>query len=244
MPDLVAGNAAIGQSGGPTAVINQSLAGVVEGLRAGLAAGGQVKRIFGMRHGVRGLVKPGVDGLLDLTSLHKSTLEAIARTPSAALGSTRDKPDEAYCDKILDGCRRNEIRYFFYITNLTGVPAHQIVRHANKRCNQENLIAQLKTHAIKTTGSTLQANWAWMAIASLAWTLKSWFALMADQPAERKRLLGMELRTFVNQFMAIPVQIIRAARRTTLRILGGHLPSLPVFLRIWADIRLLRRIRI
>jgi hypothetical protein len=136
------------------------------------------------------------------------------------------------------------IRYFFYITNLTGVPAHQIVRHANKRCNQENLIAQLKTHAIKTTGSTLQANWAWMAIASLAWTLKSWFALMADQPAERKRLLGMELRTFVNQFMAIPVQIIRAARRTTLRILGGHLPSLPVFLRIWADIRLLRRIRI
>jgi ATP-dependent phosphofructokinase / diphosphate-dependent phosphofructokinase len=115
VPDLVAGNAAIGQSGGPTAVINQSLAGVVEGLRAGLTAGGQVKRIFGMRHGVRGLIKPGAEGLLDLTSLDKAKLEAIARTPSAALGSTRDKPDEAYCDKILDGCRRNEIRYFFYI---------------------------------------------------------------------------------------------------------------------------------
>jgi 6-phosphofructokinase 1 len=115
VPDLVAGNAAIGQSGGPTAVINQSLAGVVEGLRAGLAASGQVKRIFGMRHGVRGLVKPGAEGLLELTALDKAKLEAIARTPSAALGSTRDKPDEAYCDKILDGCRRNEIRYFFYI---------------------------------------------------------------------------------------------------------------------------------
>ncbi|HZJ12568.1 MAG TPA: diphosphate--fructose-6-phosphate 1-phosphotransferase [Methyloceanibacter sp.] len=115
MPDLVSGNAVIGQSGGPTAVINQSLAGVVEGLRAGLAASGQVKRILGMRHGVRGLVKPEAEGLIDLTAIDKAKLEAIARTPSAALGSTRDKPDEAYCQRILDGCRRNEIRYFFYI---------------------------------------------------------------------------------------------------------------------------------
>lgn len=115
MADLVSGNAVIGQSGGPTAVINQSLAGVVEGLRAGLAASGQVKRILGMRHGVRGLVKPEAEGLIDLTAIGKAKLEAIARTPSAALGSTRDKPDEAYCQRILDGCRRNEIRYFFYI---------------------------------------------------------------------------------------------------------------------------------
>ena len=115
MPDLLSGNAVIGQSGGPTAVINQSLAGVIEGLRAGLAATGQVKRIFGMRHGVRGLVQPGAEGLLDLTEIDKAKLEAIAHTPSAALGSTRDKPDEAYCQRILDGCRRNEIRYFFYI---------------------------------------------------------------------------------------------------------------------------------
>ena len=105
MPDLPSGNAAIGQSGGPTAVINQSLAGVIEGLKAGLGASGQVKRILGMRHGVRGLVKAGGDGLVDLTSIDKARLEAIARTPSAALGSTRDKPDEAYCDKILAGAR-------------------------------------------------------------------------------------------------------------------------------------------
>jgi 6-phosphofructokinase 1 len=68
-----------------------------------------------MRHGVRGLIKPGTDGLFDLTAIDKAKLEAVARTPSAALGSTRDKPDEAYCEKILDGCRRNEIRYLFYI---------------------------------------------------------------------------------------------------------------------------------
>lgn len=115
MPDLVSGNAVIGQSGGPTAVINQSLAGVVEGLRAGLVASGKVGRIFGMRHGVRGLVKPGAEGLLDLGQIDKARLEAVARTPSAVLGSTRDKPDAAYCEKILEGCRRNDIRYFFYI---------------------------------------------------------------------------------------------------------------------------------
>jgi ATP-dependent phosphofructokinase / diphosphate-dependent phosphofructokinase len=115
VPELPSGNAVIGQSGGPTAVINQSLAGVVEGLKASLAASGKVKSIFGMRHGVRGLVKAGSEGLIDLTGIDKAKLEVIARTPSAALGSTRDKPDEAYCEKILDGCRRNDIRYFFYI---------------------------------------------------------------------------------------------------------------------------------
>ncbi len=115
MPDLPTGNAVIGQSGGPTAVINQSLVGVIEGLKTGLASSGKVKTIYGMRHGVRGLVKAGTEGLVDLTSIDKTKLETIARTPSAALGSTRDKPDDAYCEKILEGCRRNDIRYFFYI---------------------------------------------------------------------------------------------------------------------------------
>jgi 6-phosphofructokinase 1 len=113
--DLVSGNAAIGQSGGPTAVINQSLVGVIEGLKTSLCTSGQVKRVLGMRHGVRGLVKAGEDGLVDLTAIQTDRLERLARTPSAALGSTRDKPDEAYCQKILDGARAHDIRYFFYI---------------------------------------------------------------------------------------------------------------------------------
>jgi ATP-dependent phosphofructokinase / diphosphate-dependent phosphofructokinase len=115
VPDLVSGNAAIGQSGGPTAVINQSLVGVIKGLKAGLGASGKVKRILGMRHGVRGIVKAGEEGLVDLTGLPADRLERLARTPSAALGSTRDKPDEVYCQKILDGCRAHDIRYFFYV---------------------------------------------------------------------------------------------------------------------------------
>ena len=115
MPDLVSGNAVIGQSGGPTAVINQSLAGIVEGLKQGLCATGQVKHILGMRHGVRGIVKTGEDAVVDLTAIPAERLERLGRSPSAALGSTRDKPDEAYCQRILDGCRSNDIRYFFYI---------------------------------------------------------------------------------------------------------------------------------
>ncbi|MET0302075.1 MAG: hypothetical protein ABW010_05515, partial [Methyloceanibacter sp.] len=75
MPDIVSGNAVIGQAGGPTAVINQSLAGVIEGLRASLAGSGKVGRIFGMRHGVRGLLKAGAEGLLDLTGIDKAKLE-------------------------------------------------------------------------------------------------------------------------------------------------------------------------
>jgi len=113
--DLPTGNAVIGQSGGPTAVINQSLVGVIEGLREGLAASGKVKRIFGTRHGVRGISTRHKEELVDLTGISPERLERIAGSPSAALGSTRDKPDEAYCAKILDGCRDNDIRYFFYI---------------------------------------------------------------------------------------------------------------------------------
>ena len=114
MPTLIPGNAAIGQSGGPTAVINQSLVGVVEKLRE-LGAGrpgAPIAQILGMRHGVRGLTK---GEFIDLGVLTRDTLEALAITPSAALGSTRDKPDAAYCQRILEACRTHNVRYFFYI---------------------------------------------------------------------------------------------------------------------------------
>ncbi|GAB4384728.1 MAG: 6-phosphofructokinase [Phycisphaerales bacterium] len=114
MPDILPGNAVIGQSGGPTAVINQSLVGVILGLRAGGAGspGHPIRKILGMRHGVSGLVK----GLFhDLTGLHRDRLEVLSRTPSAGLGSTRDKPDHEYCERIFRACEENSIRYFFYI---------------------------------------------------------------------------------------------------------------------------------
>ncbi|RMH14146.1 MAG: diphosphate--fructose-6-phosphate 1-phosphotransferase [Planctomycetota bacterium] len=133
MADLLPGNAVIGQSGGPTAVINQSLVGVILGLRAGGVGtpGNPIRKILGMRHGVNGLTK----GLFhDLTNLHRDRLEVLARTPSAGLGSTRDKPDQEYCERIFKSCEENSIRYFFYIGGNDSADTCRIVNElANDR---------------------------------------------------------------------------------------------------------------
>jgi ATP-dependent phosphofructokinase / diphosphate-dependent phosphofructokinase len=106
--NLPKGNAVIGQSGGPTAVINQSLVGVVETLRGHPAIGS----IYGARHGVRGMVE---ESFVDLTNHDSHLLDLVAQSPAAALGSSRDKPDAAYCEKILAALKKRDIRYFFYI---------------------------------------------------------------------------------------------------------------------------------
>src|SRR5437868_15098970 len=98
----------VAQGGGPTAVINQSLVGVV--LEARRQAG--VGKVYGARHGVRGIVN---EDFLDLTQETSHNLELVAATPSSALGSTRDKPDIAYCQDIFKVLRAHEIEHFFYI---------------------------------------------------------------------------------------------------------------------------------
>ena len=98
----------VAQGGGPTAVINQSLVGVV--LEARKFA--QIGRVYGARHGVRGIVN---DDLVDLTQETRANLEAVAATPSSALGSTRDKPDRKYCQDILKVLKAHGIGNFFYI---------------------------------------------------------------------------------------------------------------------------------
>jgi 6-phosphofructokinase 1 len=104
----VKGNAVIGQSGGPTSVINQSLVGVVEEMRKA----GLVDQILGARHGVRGIIN---EDFLRLNDAPDELLERIAQTPAAALGSTRDKPDQAYCEKIFKSFAKHNVRYFYYI---------------------------------------------------------------------------------------------------------------------------------
>lgn len=108
MPDVPSGNAIVAQSGGPSAVINQSLVGVVDGLRGHRSIG----TIYGARHGVRGMVKGDV---VDLGAVDPQRLELVAATPSSALGSTRDKPDRAYCENIFATLKKLNVRYFFYI---------------------------------------------------------------------------------------------------------------------------------
>ncbi len=126
----------------------------------------------------------------------------------------------------------NEYRYFFYITNDRTLSIDEVVHEARQRCNQENLISQLKNgvHALHAPVNTMNANGAYMLMASLAWTLKAWFALSLPisprweerHVAHRDEVLRMEFRTFINAFINIPAQIIRAARRIIFRLLGWN----------------------
>jgi 6-phosphofructokinase 1 len=102
------GNAVIGQSGGPTSVINQSLVGVIQQTRKA----GHINKLLGARHGVRGILD---EKFVPLSDVPDGLLERIALTPSSALGSTRDKPDRAYCEKIFKVFTRNDVKFFFYI---------------------------------------------------------------------------------------------------------------------------------
>jgi hypothetical protein len=124
----------------------------------------------------------------------------------------------------------SEYRYFFYITNDRTMTADEIINEARQRCNQENLISQLKSdvRALHAPVNTLNANWAYMTMAALAWSLKAWTALLlpvtprwAERHTEqRRRLLTMEFRTYRHAFIEIPAQIIRTARQVRWRILS------------------------
>jgi hypothetical protein len=111
---------------------------------------------------------------------------------------------------------------------------------ANGRCNQENLIEQLKNgaRALQAPVDNLVSNWAYMVMGSLAWTLKAWFALSlpetgrwaARHKSEKLAMLKMEFKTFLNAFINIPCQIVRGARRIIYRLLAWN-PWQHVFLR-------------
>jgi hypothetical protein len=124
-----------------------------------------------------------------------------------------------------------EHRYFFYITNDGEAPAAELVLEANGRCDQENVIAQLKNgvHAMRLPVHDLFSNWAYMVMASLAWTLKAWWGLMLPQGAGRGRetrrqqkheIVRMEFKRFAASVMRLPCQIIKSGRRLTYRFLS------------------------
>ncbi|HWQ09816.1 MAG TPA: 6-phosphofructokinase, partial [Holophaga sp.] len=102
------GKAVIAQGGGPTAVINQSLVGVVLEARKCPF----ITQVYGARFGVRGIIK---EDFVDLGQTTTHNLNMVASTPSSALGSTRDKPDQEYCQRIVEVFRKHNVRYFFYI---------------------------------------------------------------------------------------------------------------------------------
>ena len=134
----------------------------------------------------------------------------------------------------------DEIRYFFYITNDRTSAAAAIVRLANERCNQENLIEQLKNgvQALRMPVDNLVSNWAYRVMASLAWTLKAWFALWlpaegrwaTKYAAEKQSVLTLEFKRFRQAFLELPCQIVKTGRRLVYRLLSWN-RWLPVFFR-------------
>ena len=120
------GNAVVGQSGGPTAVINQSLVGCILEARKHK----HINKLLGSRHGVRGIIN---EQFIDTSKASPELLERIAQTPAAALGSTRDKPDDAYCEKIFNSFKKNDVRYFFYIGGNDSADTARIVSDLAKQ---------------------------------------------------------------------------------------------------------------
>jgi 6-phosphofructokinase 1 len=141
------GNALVAQGGGPTAVINQSLVGVVLEARKF----SQVEKIYGALHGVSGIIN---EDFLDLTQETTNNFERIARTPGSALLSTRDKPDDDYCDKIFKVLEAHNIRFFFYIG---GNDSADTVRIVNQKAMESGY--ELRAiHIPKTIDNDLLVN--------------------------------------------------------------------------------------
>jgi len=126
----------------------------------------------------------------------------------------------------------DDVRYFFYITNDRLSPADKIVFEANDRCNQENLIEQLKNgvKAMRMPVDNLTSNHAYMVMASLAWTMKAWFALLLPEAGrwgkkhrvQKQQVLHMAFKQFTNGFIRVPCQIIRSGRKIIFRLLAWN----------------------
>jgi hypothetical protein len=133
-------------------------------------------------------------------------------------------------------------RYFFYITNEREMPIQDVVFQANDRCDQENLIEQLKNgvKAMRNPLGNLHSNWAYMVMTSMAWTLKAWCALLLPTPAglwhkrymaQREALLKMEFKRFANSLIQLPCQIVKTSRRIIYRLLSWN-PWVDALLRL------------
>jgi hypothetical protein len=138
----------------------------------------------------------------------------------------------------------DDYHYLFYLTNERDSSASEIVYSANDRCDQENLLAQLKggIRSLQAPVDNLVSNWAYMVMTSLAWNLKAWWALHLPDPVgtgpqsdqrrqEKRRVLRMEFKTFKNAMLRLPCQIVATGRRLVYRLLGWN-PWLAVFFRL------------
>ena len=128
--NIIRGNAIVGQSGGPTAVINQSLVGVIEAAKKIP----EIENLYGARHGVKGILN---EDFIDLFAESEETLEIVANTPSSALGSVRKKPTKDECLQMFEVMRKHNVRYFFYIGGNDSAETTHIVNLMAKEAKYE-----------------------------------------------------------------------------------------------------------
>jgi hypothetical protein len=146
--------------------------------------------------------------------------------------------------EVHEGQRKlfDDTRCFFYITNCWSGPAEDVVYHAHDRCNQENTVLEQLKNGVRAATAPLDnllSNWAYMVIASLAWSLKAWVGLLLPAEGrwqekhtqEKQRVLRMEFHTFRQAWINIPAQIIRTSRRIIYRFLSWN-PWQPAFFRL------------
>lgn len=203
--------AVIGQSGGPTVVINQSLVGAVEAL----AASGKFSTILGAKNAVRGIV----DGnFVDLTNLESGRLKRLAATPSSALGSSRDKPDAAYCERILASFKQRDVRYFFYIGGNDSSDTCRIVKQMADQSGYE-LNAW---HIPKTIDNDLMENDHTPGYASAAKFVAQ--AFMGDN-LDNKALAGIKINIVMGRHAGFLTAAAAAGRK--LDSDGPHLVYVP-----------------
>jgi len=141
----------------------------------------------------------------------------------------------------------DDIVYFFYLTNDWTSEPEELVFTANDRCQQENLLAQLKNgmRALTAPVDNLVSNWAHMVMTALAWNLKAWWALLLPgapgrwldkHRAEKRWVLSIEFKTFVNAFVHLPCQLVRTGRQLVYRLLAWN-PYQPIFFRLVSALR-------
>jgi ATP-dependent phosphofructokinase / diphosphate-dependent phosphofructokinase len=171
------GKALVAQGGGPTAVINQSVVGVVLEARKYP----QVTHVYGALHGVRGIID---ENFLDLTEATTHNLEAVAATPSAGLLSTRDKPDVDYCKNIFEMCKVHNIRYFFYIGGNDSADTARIVNDHG----QAGRLRAARFHVPKTIDNDLRVTTTPPATARppSSWPRPSWATTSTTAPPRRQ----------------------------------------------------------
>jgi hypothetical protein len=127
-----------------------------------------------------------------------------------------------------------EIRYFCYITTREDLTPAAVVACAMERCDQENVIEQLKNgvNALRVPLYDLVSNWAYMVIAALAWNIMSWFAMMLQRKADRREYCRMEFRRFLHDMILIPCRVSRRARSIVIRLIG-YRPTLDRLFSAW-----------